>query len=49
MFSFFGQSGLTVDGDVYGLDVCIDIVDGCAFVSPSSMSGDRWDFQVLIV
>lgn len=40
---------LTVNGDVYSLDVCVDIVDSCAFVRPCSLSGDRWDFQVLVV
>lgn len=41
--------GLTVDGDVDSLGICVDVVDSCAFVSSCSVSGDRWNFQVLIV
>lgn len=40
---------LTVDGDVDGLNICVDIVDSCALVRPGSLPGDGWDFQVLIV
>lgn len=47
-FLKFG-GGLTVDSDIYSLNICINIVDGCAFIRPCSLSGDRWDFQVLIV
>lgn len=48
--SFISQSsGLTVDGDIHSLDVCVDIIDSCALVCPCSLSGDRWDLQVLII
>lgn len=49
IISMLFDSGLTVDGDVYGLHICVNIVNSCAFVRPRSLSGDRWDFQVLII
>ncbi len=49
VYFFFWRSALTVDSDVYSLDICVDIINSCAFVCSCSLSGDRWDFQVLIV
>lgn len=40
---------LTVDGDVDGLDICVDVIDSCALIRPRSLPADRWDFQVLVI
>lgn len=51
IFFFYIQqrSGLTVDCDIYSLDICVDVVNSCALICPCSLPGDRWDFQVLII
>lgn len=50
-FQFLSINGgrLTVDGDVDGLDICVDVIDSCALVRPRSLPADRWDFQVLVI
>lgn len=41
--------GLTVDSDVYSLNVRVDIIDSRAFVNPCLLFGDGGDFQQLII
>lgn len=50
-FQFLSINGgrLTVDCDVDGLDICVDVIDSCALVRPRSLPADRWDFQVLVI
>lgn len=50
-FQFLSINGgrLTVDGDVDGLDICVDVIDSCALIRPRSLPADRWDFQVLVI
>lgn len=46
---FIHRGRLTVDGDVYSLHICVDVIDSCALVRARSLPADRWDFQVLII
>lgn len=48
-YSSINSGLLTVDGDVYCLNICVNVIDSCALVCPSSLPADRWDFQVLVI
>lgn len=43
------SGALTVDCDVYGLGVSVDVVDSRALVRPRFLPGDCWDLQVLVI
>lgn len=47
-FWLHSVTGLTVDGDIYGLNIGANIIDSCAFIRPSSLSANRGYFQILV-